>query len=208
VPATGDPQLGEDFEEALAYAVQAHRGQLRKGTGAPYTAHLLAVSSLVLEHGGDEQTAIAALLHDAAEDQGGEERLGDIEHRFGERVAEIVAACSDTFETPKPPWRERKEAYLDHLVEADPDALLVSAADKLHNARSILADHREQGEELWSIFTTESASDQLWYYRSLVDAFQCAEARKEVGEGFERLVGKLDRVVTTLEERVPVAQEG
>lgn len=202
MPATGDPELGERFQRALAYAVEVHRGHKRKGSGEPYAAHLLAVASLVLEHGGDEEAAIAALLHDAAEDQGGERRLADIEERFGQRVADVVAACSDTFQTPKPPWRERKGAYLDHLPEAEPDVLLVSAADKLHNATSILEDHRERGDELWSIFTTGSASDQLWYYRSLVAAFEAAEARNEAGEGYERLVRRLDRVVTRIEERV------
>lgn len=198
----GTAQLGDPFRRALTYAVDAHAGQVRKGSGAPYTAHLLAVAALVLEHGGDEEIAIGALVHDAAEDQGGRKRLVDIRDRFGDRVADIVAGCSDTFETPKPPWRDRKEAYLDHLTEAPADVLLVSAADKLHNARSLLEDHREQGDEIWAWFRTENAEDQLWYYRSLVKAFRNADAAPRAGAGFDQLVRKLDRVVTSLAERV------
>ncbi|HHJ14715.1 MAG TPA: HD domain-containing protein [Gammaproteobacteria bacterium] len=125
------------FESALAFATQA-----RKGTRIPYLSHLLAVSALVLESGGDEDQAIAALRHDAVEDQGGRPALEEIRRRYGDRVAAIVEGCSDTDVIPKPPWKERKQAYVDHLAEAQPDVLLVSLADKVHNLRSIVLDHR------------------------------------------------------------------
>lgn len=208
MPASGDPRLSEDFQDALVYTVQVHRGQQRKGSGTPYVGHLLSVAGLVLAHGADEDVAMAALLHDAAGDQGGKERLADIRDRFGDRVAGIVAECSDTFETPKPPWHERKQAYLDHLHHASEDAPLVSAADKLHNARAILEDHREQGEDLWEIFTTESASDQLWYYESLVEAFQTADKVPAMGEDYHRLVDELENVVSTIHDPVDASPEG
>ncbi|MFH2072142.1 MAG: HD domain-containing protein [Actinomycetota bacterium] len=151
------------FDDALRYAADVHRAQVRKGSDIPYLAHLLSVAALVIEHGGDEDQAIGALLHDAAEDAGGAERIADIRHRYGDRVAEIVDACSDTLETPKPPWRIRKEAYLARLSEAADEVLLVSAADKLHNARSILSDYLEVGDDLWDRFTT-GRDGQLWYY--------------------------------------------
>lgn len=128
---------GERFERALVYAARAHRGQLRKGSQVPYISHLLAVSALVIEDGGDEDEAIAALLHDVVEDQGGASRLADVKREFGGRIAAIVSACSDTDETPKPPWRERKERYLEHLETADSSVVGVSLADKVHNAQSL-----------------------------------------------------------------------
>src|SRR6059058_2516417 len=131
--------LSEDFDEAFAFAAGLHRDQTRKGpAGIPYIAHLMSVAALVLEAGGSETQAIAALLHDGPEDRGGEERLADIERVFGADVAKIVSDCSDTFEHPKPPWRERKEHYIAHLAEADEDSLLVSLADKVHSARAIV----------------------------------------------------------------------
>jgi len=138
-------ELGCRFEQAVLYATHVHGGHVRKGTTIPYLAHLLAVTTLVLEDDGKEDDAIAALLHDAAEDQGGTERLNDIRLRFGQRVAEIVAACSDTLETPKPPWRERKEAYLQHLESAPDEVLRISLADKLHNIRAITLDYERLG---------------------------------------------------------------
>ena len=167
--------LGPRFDEALVYAAEVHRDQRRKGTDTPYIAHLLHVAALVIEDGSlagelDEDEVIAALLHDAAEDQGGEERLADIRLRFGERVAEIVGACSDTFETPKPPWRARKEAYIAKLaVETDRGILRVSLADKVHNSRAILVDYRLVGEELWTRFNRDA--DTPWYYRTLSEVF-------------------------------------
>ncbi|WP_249021561.1 HD domain-containing protein [Conexibacter sp. S30A1] len=160
------------FDQALAYAAEVHRNQFRKGTTIPYLSHLLAVCGLVLEDGGDEDEAIAALLHDAPEDQGGRERLAEIRTRFGERVATIVEACSDTFETDKEDWRVRKERYLDHLrVETDQGVLRVSLADKLANARSLLRDQLQQGDTHWNRFHAPR-HDQRWYYTSLATVFQ------------------------------------
>ncbi|HVO12396.1 MAG TPA: HD domain-containing protein [Vicinamibacteria bacterium] len=189
--------LSRRFDEALAYAAHVHEGHCRKGTTVPYLAHLLGVCALVLEDGGSEEEAIAALLHDAVEDAGGEGRLRAIRRRFGERVAAIVAACSDTDESPKPPWRERKQRYLAHLVaERDPGTLRVAAADKLHNATAILRDYRRVGESLWERFSAPAA-EQMWYYRALVDAFRAAGEGPLVGE-LERVVDELERLWRTL----------
>jgi (p)ppGpp synthase/HD superfamily hydrolase len=165
------PQLGSRFSEALAYAAEVHRGQVRKGTAVPYLAHLLGVAAMVLEAGGDEDEAIAALLHDTVEDQGGAARLADVRDRFGDHVAAVVAACSDTDQQPKPPWRERKEAFLEHLQKAPPDVLRVSLADKLYNARALVADLRAQGDRTWPRFNAGKL-DQLWYYRTLAELFR------------------------------------
>ena len=177
------------FEAALTYATHLHRDQTRKGTDIPYVGHLLGVASLVIEDGGSEDEAIAGLLHDAVEDQGGAPRLEDIRTRFGEGVAAIVAGCTDADTTPKPPWRQRKEAYLAHLREATADVLRVSAADKLYNARAILADYRALGEALWPRFS-EGRDEILWYYRSLVAIF--------LERGPTRLAGELARAVAEL----------
>lgn len=169
--------LADRFERALVYAAQVHGGQLRKGTGTPYLSHLLAVAATVLEYGGDEDTAIGALLHDAAEDQGGQPRLADIQARFGARVGAIVEARSDSLEesgVAKPPWAERKEAYIAHLGDKDAATLLVSLADKAHNARAILRDALKDGPgtEIWGRFS-QPHEKTLWYYESL--AARCAE---------------------------------
>ena len=161
----------ERFEGALCYAARLHRFQRRKGTRIPYLAHLLAVAALVLEAGGDEDQAIAALLHDAVEDQGGLKTLAHIREQFGERVARIVEGCTDSDTMPKPPWRQRKEQYLEHLKTTAPDVLLVSLADKVHNARSIRKDLQLQGEKIWSRFNG-GREGTLWYYRSLVAIFR------------------------------------
>ena len=182
--------LSDRFGEALAYASRLHRHQRRKGTNIPYISHLLAVSAIVLEHGGGEDEAIAALLHDAIEDQGGAATREEIRRRFGDRVTEIVDGCTDAETIPKPPWRERKEAYIAHVALADESVRLVSAADKLHNARSILADYRQIGDALWPRFTGRK-DGTLWYYRSLVEAFR--------PRAHPRLVAELDRVVTEME---------
>jgi (p)ppGpp synthase/HD superfamily hydrolase len=175
--------LGDRFRRALVFAYDLHRGQVRKGSkGIPYIGHLLGVTSIVIEDGGDEDEAIAALLHDGPEDQGGKATLERIRNEFGDRVAGIVEGCSDTLEDPKPPWRERKEAYLAHLEHAQPEVLRVSLADKLHNARSILSDYREVGEELWSRFNG-TREESLWYYKSLVEIF----ARRYSGQLAEEL---------------------
>jgi (p)ppGpp synthase/HD superfamily hydrolase len=177
------------FDEALVLASDLHRTQSRKGTQVPYAAHLLAVAALALEHGADEDEAIAALLHDAVEDQGGPGTATMIRDRFGDRVAEIVLACTDTDVVPKPPWRPRKEAYVAHIRVASASARLVSACDKLHNVRTLVADYRVVGEALWDRFT--GGRETLWYYRALVDAF--------ASHGRTPVVDELDRAVTDLE---------
>ena len=160
------------FEAALVYAHQVHRGQVRKGSGIPYIAHVLGVAAIALEYGADEDEAIGALLHDAAEDGGGEATLAEIRARFGDPVADIVLGCSDSLvEDPedKLPWRERKENYLAHLHTASASVCLVSAADKLHNVRTILRDYREHGEDVWSRFQGQREGT-LWYYATVADA--------------------------------------
>lgn len=161
--------LGPRFSSALAWAAEVHRDQPRKGTDIPYVSHLMAVAALVLESGGGEDEAIAALLHDAMEDQGVERT--EIERRFGPAVAGTVAACTKT--ATESDWRKRNARYIAHLLDPScPDAaLLVAAADKLHNARSLLRDHRQLGDALWDRFNG-GRDDQEWYYRSLVDAFR------------------------------------
>jgi len=167
-------ELTSRFDEALQYASALHRQQKRKGTQIPYLGHLLAVASLVIEAGGDEDCAIAALLHDAAEDQGGGETLDEIHRRFGERVAGIVLGCTDTFETPKPAWRPRKEAYLAHLRTASSEVRLVSLADKVHNVRSVVSDLLGVGESVWDRFTG-GKTGTLWYYRSLMNIYRSTD---------------------------------
>lgn len=178
------------FERALVFATQLHRDQRRKGSGVPYISHLLAVCELTLEYGGDEDEAIAALLHDAIEDQGGSAAREEILRKFGPRVTEIVEGCTDTDESPKPAWRPRKELYIRHIAEASASVRLVSACDKLHNARSLVMDYRIYGEDLWSRFTGRRAGT-LWYYRAMVNALRAA--------GPSPVVEELDRVVTELE---------
>ena len=168
---TTSPRLTSKFVEAVAYAHEKHKDQIRKGTDIPYLGHLLSVAGFVIEADGTETEAIAALLHDAPEDQGGEATLAEIREKFGGDVAGIVKECSDTFETPKPPWRERKANYIRHLSEASDSALLVSLADKLHNARAILRDYHDIGDELWQRFSVKDPQQHLWYYRSLHDVY-------------------------------------
>jgi len=180
----------ERFENALIYAHQLHKDQVRKGTEIPYISHLLAVSSLVIEVGGDEDEAIAALLHDGPEDQGGEETLNEIREQFGDRVASIVAECSDTFEDPKPPWKERKEKYIQHLKIASESALKVSCADKLHNVRSILSDYKTIGEKLWERFTG-GKEGTLWYYQALVETYKKTSAPGNLVKEISYVVNEL-----------------
>ena len=163
-------KLGPRFMRAFAFAAEKHAGQTRKASATPYIAHLMGVASLVLEAGGDEDLAIAALLHDVVEDCGGAPMLKEVRRSFGARVARIVDGCTDADTNPKPPWRERKETYLRHLKKADADTRLVSAADKLNNVRSILADYRQIGESIWSRFNG-GREGTLWYYRALLDEF-------------------------------------
>jgi GTP pyrophosphokinase len=182
--------LSARFEQALAFAAQLHKDQLRKGSQVPYLAHLLGAAGIALDHGADEDEAIAALLHDAVEDQGGAPTLELIRERFGDNVAAIVAGCTDSDAARKPPWRQRKEAYVAHIAKAPASVRLVSAADKLHNARAILEDYHAQGDVLWNRFSG-GREGTLWYYRALVEAFRSA--------GSLPLVEELDRVVTEIE---------
>lgn len=163
-------KLGPRFLRAFQFAVRKHAGQTRKASTIPYISHLMGVASLVLEAGGDEDLAIAALLHDVVEDCGGAPMLSEVRRRFGARVAKVVKGCTDADTYPKPPWRERKETYLHHLRRADTDTKLVSAADKLHNVRSILSDYRIVGESVWARFKG-GREGTLWYYRALLDQF-------------------------------------
>lgn len=198
--------LSPRFEHALSYATQIHAHQHRKETGIPYVSHLLAVSALVLEYGGSEEEAIGALLHDAGEDAGGAGRVADIRLRFGVAVADIVEGCSDTDVTPKPPWKERKVAYIAHVRLAPHSVRLVSAADKLHNARAILRDYRRSQDELWSRFNG-GKEGTLWYYRSLVIAFREA-GENERAEGEGELVEELDRTVSEIEKEAKIEPAG
>jgi (p)ppGpp synthase/HD superfamily hydrolase len=186
------------FVEALSFAIEAHGDQRRKGGDIPYVAHLLGVASLVLEAGGDEDMAIAGLLHDTIEDT--DTTAHKINDHFGERVAGIVEACTDAHEQPKPPWQERKERYLSHLKSSETsiDVLVVSRADKLHNARAILLDYRHVGERIWSRFK-EGPEQQLWYYRSLVDIFAerlPAPMTDELSRVVDELAAELARSTT------------
>ena len=183
-------EYGSKFEEALVFATRLHSDQFRKGTTIPYITHLLGVASLVGEAGGTEAEVIAGLLHDAVEDQGGPPTLDQIRELFGDDVAEIVIGCSDTDEVPKPPWKQRKEAYIAHLAHASPSMLLVSCADKLHNARAILTDYRKVGDKIWDRFNA-TMEETLWYYDSLVGEF-----KKHGVPG--RLAGELERTVAEL----------
>jgi (p)ppGpp synthase/HD superfamily hydrolase len=182
--------LTERFQEALLYAFQLHANQKRKQSEVPYIAHLLGVTSLVLEDGGDEDQAIAALLHDAVEDQGGFPTLERIRTKFGNRVAEIVFELSDSATSPKPPWRERKESYLASLETADAGVIRVSLADKVYNARSILKDVRQDGDPAWQRFNGGKGGT-LWYYRELIQEF------KKHGDNF--LLQELTRLVDEIE---------
>lgn len=164
------------FEDAVQYATQAHALQARKGGTVPYLAHLFAVASLVMEDGGSEDETIAALLHDAGEDQGGEPRMQDIEARFGPEVAAIVRGCSDTLKAPKPSWEQRKRDYVAHLHSAAPAVIRVSLADKVHNARSMAADHAIVGDALWQRFNVKTRAPHERYYRELRAAFDSAKA--------------------------------
>jgi (p)ppGpp synthase/HD superfamily hydrolase len=163
-------KLGPRFLRAFEFAARKHAGQTRKSTTVPYIAHVMGVASLVLEYGGDEDLAIAALLHDVVEDCGGAPVLKEIRRKFGARVARIVDGCTDSDTVPKPPWLARKQGYIRHLRNAGGETRLVSAADKLYNVRSISAAYREVGEKVWDRFSA-GREGCLWYYRALLDEF-------------------------------------
>ena len=194
---TDTPLLTERFDAALLYAVGHHRRQLRKGTAIPYPSHLLAVCSLVLDMGGSEDEAIGGLLHDVIEDGGGVVAELEIRERFGDDVARIVRANSDSDAEPKPPWRERKEAYIAACAHKAPDELRVSLADKLHNARAVVADYRILGEALWSRFKAGEGESIRWYYRSLAEAFE--RRSDDLGDGGRATLAELRRTVDEME---------
>ena len=191
-PQLRPPKLGPRLQRAFRYAAEKHAGQTRKQTAVPYLSHLMAVASLVLEAGGDEEMAIAALLHDVVEDCGGMPRLREVRKLFGRRVANIVEGCTDSYTEPKPEWLQRKKDYLSELRHADADTRLVSAADKLHNVRTILTDYRRDGEEIWSRFSGKK-DGTLWYYRALSDEYQRSPNR--LTQELEIAVAELEREV-------------
>jgi len=191
---TTSPRFSAKFQEALGYAAELHNTQTRKASEVPYVGHLLSVAGLVIEADGTETEAIAALLHDAAEDLGGDATLDEIEKRFGKEVAAIVDECSDTVVTPKPPWRQRKENYIAHLHGASDSAIRLSMADKLDNARAILRDLRRHGPQVWQRFNTTDPHEHLWYYRSLLEVYR--------QRSNSWIVDELARVIQALEQEV------
>jgi GTP pyrophosphokinase len=186
-------KLTSRFDDAFRYAHDVHSSQTRKGSGAPYISHLMGVASIVLDDGGGEDEVIAALLHDAVEDQGGRPRLEDIRARFGDAVAKIVEDCTDSWSEPKEPWVDRKQAYIQHARRLTGPSLRVSAADKVHNAYAILRDLRNIGERAWERFNA-TPDDVLAYYESLVRAY------REAGGGV--LVDELDRIVRGIQREM------
>ncbi|MFZ0201011.1 MAG: HD domain-containing protein [Candidatus Sulfotelmatobacter sp.] len=188
-------KLGPRFRRAFLFAADKHAKQVRKASTTPYIAHLMGVAALALEYGGDEDIAIAALLHDVVEDCGGAPMLQEVKQKFGPRVAKIVDGCTDSDTFPKPPWRERKENYLRHLKDADAETRLVSAADKLNNVRSILSDYREVGESIWERFNG-GRDGTLWYYRALLEEFQRGKPNRLIRE-LELAVRELEGIMAT-----------
>jgi len=186
-------ELTDRFSSAVQLALQLHRHQKRKLSGVPYVGHLLRVAGMVLEYGGDEETAMAAVLHDAIEDQGGAEARELMRRQFGDRVVSIVDECSDTDQTPKPPWRQRKQRYLAHLAEASPSARLISAADKLDNLRSMLTSYRQSGEAIWEHFRG-GRDGTLWYYQQVRDTLAQA-GPAELADDLARAVAEFERVL-------------
>jgi hypothetical protein len=184
------PIFSRRFISALGFAARIHARQIRKRTERPYIGHLLGVASIVIEYGGDEDMTIAALLHDAVEDQGGLPRLREIRKKFGKRVAHIVDGCTDSYAEPKPPWLDRKRDYIARVAGEDHEVRLVSAADKLSNARETLHELRLHGDSVFERFAGKKIGT-MWYYRELISAFRHA--------GSNPLVDELDRVVTELE---------
>jgi (p)ppGpp synthase/HD superfamily hydrolase len=183
------------FSDALSLATELHAEQTRKGTDIPYISHLIAVASLVMEAGGNEDEYIAALLHDAVEDQGGTSTLRKITELFGKEVADIVMGCTDDMPEigqEKRPWMDRKTAYIEHLKTASMSIRLVSNADKLHNARAILSDYNEIGEDIWKRFS-QPKDKTLWYYRALADEFARNPASTRLSKELNTVVSILER---------------
>lgn len=193
--------LTDRFVDSVRYAAVVHGKQRRKGTDIPYLGHLLGVASLVIDAGGTEDEAVGAMLHDAPEDQGGVQRLEDIRMRFGKRIADIVEACSDALEADpkdKGPWLERKKRYQDHLREcSDKSVFLISAADKLHNARSMLDDYRVVGDALWERFSRDGGRDRIiWNFRQLLEIYAAGPVdirRRTIVRRLTDVVDELDR---------------
>lgn len=184
--------IAEKFELALVYATRLHAKQIRKVDGTPYIAHLLSVAALILEAGGNETEAIAGLLHDSLEDQGGPQTQVEISQQFGAEVLEIIKGCTESEELPKPPWMERKQRYLYQLQNASPSVRLVSLADKLHNARSLLASLHQHGEEVWTYFPVGKESS-LWFYQALLPIYRTTNHNSMVQE-FERVLFELQSI--------------
>ncbi len=200
-PGKHPVRLGTRFHRAFQFAAEKHSRQTRKASTIPYIAHLMGVASLVLEAGGDEDLAIAALLHDVVEDCGGASMLKEVRRRFGPRVAKIVDGCTDAYATPKPPWRDRKESYLRRLKKEDTDTRLVSAADKLQNVRAILADYRAVGESVWSRFNG-GREGTLWYYRTLRDEF-LRRGKNRITREFDLAVREMESLTSAEGSSVP-----
>lgn len=188
--------LTQRFEQAFVYAHRLHATQLRADGKTPYIAHLMSVAALVLEIGGDEDEAIAALLHDAIEDQGGEKIRQSIQQEFGDRVTQIVAGCTEMAQYPPLSWYERKQQYLEHLRHASPSVRRVVLADKLHNVRSLLASLSEEGAEVWHHFNSEQA-ETLWFYRAVWSVLQEREENYWI-QLYSQVLGELERISTSL----------
>lgn len=207
------PKLGRRLQDAFKYAAEQHAGQTRKKSAVPYLAHLIAVTSLVLEAGGDEDMAIAALLHDVVEDCGGMPRLREVRKKFGARVARIVEGCTDSFGDDRGEWRERKQNYLNEVKHADAETRLVSACDKLHNVRTIVSDYRSIGQAVWERFSGKKEGS-LWYYRALSDEYQRREPNAITRElaltvtELERLAGKPAKKKKTSAEKNVTSNSG
>lgn len=195
-PDKPTPRLGQNFQAALVYASQLHQHQLRKASTVPYISHLLSVSALVLEDGGSESEAIAALLHDAVEDQGGETTADEILQRFGEEVWEIVLGCTEPPELKGQPWKVRKQAYLAQIAEASPSVRRVSRADKLHNARSTLRDFQREGKAVWERFGGKREGT-LWFYRSFLELQESSD--RQTPQSQSLLLQELTVAVAMLE---------
>src|SRR3954468_20049769 len=191
--------LSSRFDDAFQFASELHRTQTRKSSNTPYIAHLMAVAAIALEHGATEDEAIAALLHDAVEDQGGQPVLAEIRARFGGEVAQIVDGCTDTDQVHKPSWRPRKERFIERLASAPSSVRLVVAADKLHNVRSVVADYRRLHEHLWSRFTG-GKDGTLWFYRGVSEKLRQASHPAE--SQLNRLLDEIERNVMELDRLV------
>ena len=192
VEITTTPKLSIRFEQALVYATQIHAKQIRKCSNIPYISHLLSVAALVLEDGGDEDEAIAALLHDAVEDMGGKETRTAILEKFGERVINIIDSCTESYTQPKPPWRDRKLQYIEQMRHASPSVLRVSMADKLHNARSILTDWYREGDIIWQKLNG-GKEGTLWFYHQLLEVYQ-KHTSNFLSKEIERIISQLEKL--------------